>query len=67
VPVARGLAPHHTGIDATLVARAGERGLAVVAWTVNAPDDIRRMLALGVDAIISDHPARVVAARADAG
>jgi len=31
-----------------------------VVWTVNEPADIRRMLAMGVDGIISDRPDRVL-------
>jgi glycerophosphoryl diester phosphodiesterase len=31
----------------------------VIPWTVNEPDDIRRVLGLGVDGIISDYPDRV--------
>jgi len=34
-------------------------GIAVVPWTVNTPEDIERMLDLGVDGIISDYPDRV--------
>jgi glycerophosphoryl diester phosphodiesterase len=28
----------------------------VVVWTVNKPDDIARMINIGVDGVISDHP-----------
>lgn len=42
-------------MDALLLA-----GRTVGAWTVNEPDDIDRMLDLGVHRIISDHPRRVV-------
>jgi glycerophosphoryl diester phosphodiesterase len=34
-------------------------GLRVAVWTVNAPDDIRRMIGKGVDSVISDYPDRV--------
>ena len=34
-------------------------GLRVIPWTVNEPGDIRRVLGLGVDGIISDYPDRV--------
>ena len=27
-----------------------------MVWTVNKPDDIARMIDIGVDGIISDHP-----------
>ena len=38
-------------------------GLRVIPWTVNEPDDLERLLALGVDGIISDYPDRVPACR----
>ncbi len=42
-------------------------GLTVVVWTVNEPAQIARMLALGVDGIISDRPDRVRQAMEDRG
>jgi len=42
-------------------------GLKVVVWTVNEPADLRRMIELGVDGIISDYPDRLRAAAAAAG
>jgi glycerophosphoryl diester phosphodiesterase len=62
-----GVAPRHRHIDAALVEAARARGLAVVAWTVNAPADIDRLLGLGLDALITDFPARALAARDRAG
>jgi glycerophosphoryl diester phosphodiesterase len=35
---------------------AHDAGLAVKVWTVDAADDMRRLLRWGVDAIISDRP-----------
>lgn len=40
----------------TIIAAAAEHGLAVVAWTVNDPDDVRRLAAAGVAAVITDDP-----------
>ena len=31
-------------------------GLLVVVWTVNKPEDIARMIDIGVDEIVSDRP-----------
>jgi glycerophosphoryl diester phosphodiesterase len=47
---------HHAAVDAELVARARERNLALNVWTVNDPQEIRRLLALGVSGIMSDDP-----------
>lgn len=38
------------------VRKAHAAGLTVNPWTVNRPDDMRRMIDLGVDAIITNHP-----------
>jgi glycerophosphoryl diester phosphodiesterase len=43
-----------------IVDRAHARGRRVYVWTVNTPDDIDFVSGLGVDAIISDHPATVL-------
>jgi glycerophosphoryl diester phosphodiesterase len=53
------LHPDHRITDEGLVARCRAEGLKVRCWTVNAPQDVRRMTDLGVDAIVSDFPARV--------
>ena len=37
-------------------------GLKVIAWTVNEPEDIKQIIALKVDAIITDYPERVLKA-----
>jgi glycerophosphoryl diester phosphodiesterase len=44
-----------------IVARAHERGLRVYVWTVNSREDVDLVLRLGVDGIISDRPAYVLA------
>lgn len=48
--------------DHSLVARAHDKGREVHVWTVDASEDIALCLELGVDAIISNKPAEVVAA-----
>lgn len=58
---ARRLGVTHLGLahaltDADVVARARARGLALTVWTPNDESELRRMLALGVDIITTDHP-----------
>lgn len=48
-----------------LVAACRAAGLAVCAWTVNAPAEATRLFALGVDAVVTDQPARLLALRAE--
>ncbi|MGC8499448.1 MAG: glycerophosphodiester phosphodiesterase [Acidimicrobiales bacterium] len=58
-----GVNPPLGALDAALVARAHARGLAVHCWTVNEAADLDSCLAWGVDAIITDAPARALARR----
>jgi len=45
----------------SFVAAAHRRGLAVQPWTVNETEDLKRILALGVDGINTDNPDRLFA------
>lgn len=54
-----GVGVWHRSVDKDLVAAAHGRGLAVRAWTVNAPPDMTRLVAAGVDGLITDYPDRV--------
>jgi glycerophosphoryl diester phosphodiesterase len=49
-------------VDRRVLRQVRELGMDLVVWTVNEPQDIRRMLDLGVDGIISDYPDRVMRA-----
>jgi glycerophosphoryl diester phosphodiesterase len=48
--------PDYLDLDTARVAQAHALGLRVVAWTVNTPADMQRMLELGVDGITTDRP-----------
>jgi glycerophosphoryl diester phosphodiesterase len=48
--------PYFGDVTAALVSESHDLGLSVVVWTVNKPADIARMIDIGVDGIISDHP-----------
>jgi glycerophosphoryl diester phosphodiesterase len=50
------LAIDHRAIDPVTVAAARAAGLVLGAWTVNTDPDLRRMIDLGVDVLISDRP-----------
>lgn len=47
-------------IDAKDVEILHEKNVEVVVWTVNEEADIRKVITLGVDGIISDYPDRVI-------
>ena len=53
---ATSLGVDHRVVDAPLVTAARQAGLRMAAWTVNTEPDIRRILDLGVDVVISDQP-----------
>ena len=48
--------PRYQDVDEAIVREAHAAGVRVIVWTVNEPEAIGKMLALGVDGIISDRP-----------
>src|SRR3984885_6672798 len=48
--------PYFGDVNAALISESHSLGLQVVVWTVNKPEDIARMIDIGVDGVISDHP-----------
>ncbi len=54
------LSPHHSITDEALIQKCRERGMKIVPWTVDKPEDIERIINLGVEAIISNYPDRVL-------
>ena len=47
---------NHRLLDADVAAAARRAGLVLAAWTVNEEADLRRVIGLGVDIVISDRP-----------
>ncbi|HEY6472822.1 MAG TPA: glycerophosphodiester phosphodiesterase [Acidimicrobiales bacterium] len=58
----RAVHPFVTFVTPDVVERAHADGLAVNVWTVNAPHDLEAMVALGVDAVITDRIGDALAA-----
>ena len=44
-----------------LIEFAHDAEIAVHVWTINEPDAMRRLLALGIDGLVTDHPERMAA------
>jgi glycerophosphoryl diester phosphodiesterase len=53
------LHPRHDLVDARLMKRAKERSLGVHAWTVDDPAEASRLVELGVNSVITNHPDRI--------
>ena len=50
--------PFWRNLDEVALAEARALGLRVIPWTVNDPAEMERLLALGVDGLITDYPDR---------
>jgi len=53
---AQHILPMYKFIYPSLVRRAHEKGLKVIAWTINTPEEARNYTKMGVDGIASDKP-----------
>jgi glycerophosphoryl diester phosphodiesterase len=60
-PFARAVGVHHPNVDGAFVAAARARGVAVHPWTVDDPAEAARLVALGVDGLITNLPDVVAA------
>lgn len=54
------LSPEHGNVDAQLMQYAHDHGMKVVTWTVDDKEEMRRLIGLGVEAIISNYPDRLM-------
>jgi glycerophosphoryl diester phosphodiesterase len=54
------LSPEYPLVTKELMKEAHKRRMAVVPWTVDAEEDLRRMIALKVDGIITNYPDRLM-------
>lgn len=50
------LSPRASIVTPTLIEQAHAAGLLVIPWTVNRPEQMRQLMDMGVDGIISDRP-----------
>ncbi|MCO4250636.1 glycerophosphodiester phosphodiesterase family protein [Pseudarthrobacter raffinosi] len=53
------VSPTFRSVTPAMIAEAHELGLPVIPWTVNTTADMERLMALGVDGIITDYPTRL--------
>jgi glycerophosphoryl diester phosphodiesterase len=53
--------PRYELVTAAIVKRAHDAGLKVFVWTIDKPARMRRMIAMGVDGIMTNYPARLAA------
>ncbi len=53
------LHPEYVMVDEAYMRWARQKGYPVNVWTVNDPDDMRRMIDLGVNIIVTDYPDRL--------
>jgi glycerophosphoryl diester phosphodiesterase len=62
LPFARpdALCPNYRIVDEAYMRWARSQGFAVHVWTVNHPEEMRRLIRLGVDGIMTDHPTLLV-------
>jgi glycerophosphoryl diester phosphodiesterase len=55
------LSPAAQHVDEAMLSFAATKNMTVIPWTVNEPEEMRRLIQLGVHGIITDYPDRLVA------
>ena len=54
------ISPYYLYVNSEFMHLARERRLRVIPWTVNDKQEMRRLISLGVDGIITDYPDRLL-------
>ena len=54
------LSPSYDALQRQDVERFQRLGIAVIPWTINEPADLCRMIAWGVNGVITDYPGRAM-------
>ena len=57
------LHPHYSSVSQTFMNRAQHKGRAVITYTVNQPQEMRRLFNLGIQGIITDDPVQAIEVR----
>ncbi|NBB76669.1 MAG: glycerophosphodiester phosphodiesterase [Bacteroidetes bacterium] len=57
--------PNYRLVDREMIENARKNGMAVIPWTVNRVDEMKQLLDIGVDGIITDYPDSAVVLLAD--
>lgn len=57
------LNPDYSSVTPQFIQRAKQNGRTVIAYTVNQPDEMRRLFSLGIHGIITDDPVKAVEVR----
>lgn len=52
--------PYFQLIDQQLVNELRDQNIRLVAWTVNEPHNMKRLMDMGINGIITDYPDRLV-------
>lgn len=50
--------PNAQLVDEDLVGAVHDRGMTLVPWTINDPGEMKRLIGLGIDGLITDYPNR---------
>lgn len=48
--------PHLSLVTTEMVRKCRERGMKIIPWTVNSKEEMEKLIAMGVDGIITDYP-----------
>ena len=57
--------PQYLELDKNKITRMHEHGIKVIPYTVNSPEDIQTLSALGVDGVFTDDPVTAAAYHTD--